>query len=210
MRLKARRGPIHWSHEFTSRVLVQWHRKNNVTCDTSIVPRLLRLLSQAQLSGGHLACQIQWRLEGVRLLNKFTIRKDDGLTEPPPFDKIRPGDSSFAEDRYHQCGLCALKDLHIELEGASVSELQKSCYDGTIQYQDDSETSLVWDFEQSQPAETPTIMWPAQSIYTRPNPNISNIWQDVVDLMHSAYTSKVAISGIASLEFRGLALYLWF
>ena len=28
------------------------------TCNTSIVPRLRRLLSQAQLSGGHLACQI--------------------------------------------------------------------------------------------------------------------------------------------------------
>ena len=40
------------------------------------------------------------------------------------------------------------------------------------------------------------------------DPNRSNIWEDVVDLMHSAYTSKVAISGIASLEFRGLAICL--
>ena len=42
------------------------------------------------------------------------------------------------------------------------------------------------------------------------DPNRSNIWEDVVDLMHSAYTSKVAISGIASLEFRGLAICLVF
>ena len=82
--------------------------------------------SQVHFCGRHLARQIP--IEAVvhealglsdaiqmGLPDKLTIRKDvDGLTEAPPkFDNIRPGDSSFAEDRYHR-GLCALKVLHME------------------------------------------------------------------------------------------------
>lgn len=64
----------------------------------------------------------------MRLPDKFSIRKDvDGLTELPKFE-IGPGDSSFAEDRYHRCGLfemCLESFAYIEFEGVSVLEVQK-------------------------------------------------------------------------------------
>ena len=212
-------------------MLVQWHSKSQVACNTCIVLRLLRHKKPSSTLRGSFGppnpnrgCR-SWSFRFIRCYSDGAPRQThhskgcwwaDWSTakvwqHPPRRQQLRRGPISPRV-------VCLASFAYGE--GISVSLLQKSCLQFTFLGRRltmaQSSISIIVKLHMSgiwSRVNQPRLQRCDQHSQSTPalwffDPNRSNIWEDVVDLMHSAYTSKVAISGIASLEFRGLAICL--